>query len=46
LAKSWPIIIDVSDPLEDTEDWNGKEGKLELLENKSLQFCQDKKKPD
>ncbi|HHZ70571.1 MAG TPA: ferredoxin family protein [Methylococcaceae bacterium] len=32
LAKSWPIITDVGDPLEDAEEWNGKEGKLELLE--------------
>ena len=32
LAKTWPVITDVSEPLEDAEDWNGKEGKLELLE--------------
>jgi len=46
LAKTWPIITDASDPLEDTEGLNGKEGKLKLLGNKSLPFCQDKKKPD
>jgi hypothetical protein len=32
LAKTWPIITDASDPLEDTEGLNDKEGKLELLE--------------
>ncbi|HHJ40020.1 MAG: ferredoxin [Methylothermaceae bacteria B42] len=31
LSKSWPVITEVKDPLPDADDWNGKEGKLELL---------------
>lgn len=32
LAKAWPSITDVQKPLPDAEEWNGKPGKLELLE--------------
>ena len=32
LAKSWPVITEMSDPLPDAEEWAGKEGKLSLLE--------------
>jgi ferredoxin len=32
LAAKWPVITDVSEPTDDADDWNGKEGKLELLE--------------
>lgn len=32
LAKNWPVITEVKDAPEGAEDWNGKEGKLELLE--------------
>ncbi|MEN8259364.1 MAG: ferredoxin FdxA [Pseudomonadota bacterium] len=32
LAKKWPVITEVKGPLEDADDWNGKEGKLDLLE--------------
>jgi ferredoxin len=32
LSKIWPIIIDVQDAMPDADEWNGKEGKLELLE--------------
>ncbi|MBT5765232.1 MAG: ferredoxin family protein, partial [Kordiimonadaceae bacterium] len=32
LSQTWPVITDVTDPLEDADDWNGKEGKLDLLE--------------
>ncbi len=31
LAKKWPVITEVKDPLPDAEDWDGKPGKLELL---------------
>jgi ferredoxin len=32
LAKEWPLITEVQSPLPDADDWNGKEGKLDLLE--------------
>jgi len=32
LAKQWPIITDVKTALPDADEWNGKEGKLDLLE--------------
>lgn len=32
LTKKWPVITEVGSPPEDAEEWNGKEGKLELLE--------------
>ena len=32
LAKSWPVITEMADPLPDAEEWAGKEGKLSLLE--------------
>ena len=32
LSKIWPIITDVQDAMPDADEWNGKEGKLELLE--------------
>ncbi len=32
LSKVWPVITDVKDALENADDWNGKEGKVELLE--------------
>ncbi len=32
LAKEWPVITNVRPALPDADDWNGKEGKLDLLE--------------
>ena len=32
LAKLWPIITEVQKPQADADEWNGKEGKLDLLE--------------
>ncbi len=32
LAKLWPVITDVSPAALDADEWNGKEGKLKLLE--------------
>lgn len=32
LAKGWPVITEQIDPPEDATEWDGKEGKLELLE--------------
>jgi ferredoxin len=32
LAKLWPTITEVGEPLEDADDWNGKPGKIKLLE--------------
>ncbi len=32
LAQSWPVITEQIDPPEDAAEWDGKEGKLELLE--------------
>jgi len=32
LAKLWPVITEVKKPLQDADDWNGKEGKFDLLE--------------
>jgi ferredoxin len=32
LAKVWPTITEVKAPAADAEDWNGKPGKLDLLE--------------
>jgi ferredoxin len=33
LALKWPLITEVQPALPDADDWNGKEGKLDLLEN-------------
>ncbi len=32
LAAQWPVISERKDPLEDAEEWNGQEGKLQHLE--------------
>ncbi len=32
LSKIWPVITEAVDPPPDADDWNGKEGKLTLLE--------------
>ncbi len=32
LAKDWPVITEMIDSPEDADEWDGKEGKLELLE--------------
>jgi len=32
LSQTWPIITDVQTPPADSEEWNGKPGKLEMLE--------------
>jgi ferredoxin len=32
LSKKWPLITSVQDALPDADEWNGKEGKLALLE--------------
>ncbi|MGB0713029.1 MAG: ferredoxin FdxA [Gammaproteobacteria bacterium] len=32
LAADWPVITERKDPLPDADDWNGKEGKLDMLE--------------
>jgi ferredoxin len=32
LAKSWPVISEVIEPLDDAKEWDGKLGKLALLE--------------
>lgn len=32
LTEKWPVITEVGDPPEDADEWNGKEGKIELLE--------------
>jgi ferredoxin len=32
LSKLWPTITEVKKPAADADEWNGKEGKLELLE--------------
>ncbi len=32
LAPQWPVISERKDPLEDAEEWNGQEGKLQYLE--------------
>jgi ferredoxin len=32
LAKSWPVITEMSDPLPDAKEWAGKKGKLPFLE--------------
>jgi ferredoxin len=32
LAQKWPVITEVQEPTEDSEDWNGKPDKLTLLE--------------
>jgi len=32
LAKNWPIITEVKEAPANAEDWNGKPGKLDLLE--------------
>jgi ferredoxin len=32
LAEIWPNISEIKDPPEDAEEWNGKPGKLALLE--------------
>lgn len=30
-AEVWPVITEKKDPMPDADDWNGKEGKLDLL---------------
>jgi ferredoxin len=32
LARIWPVITEAGEPPADADDWNGKEGKLALLE--------------
>lgn len=32
LAKHWPVLTEQKDPPPDAEEWDGKEGKLDLLE--------------
>jgi ferredoxin len=32
LAQGWPVITEKKDAPEDADAWNGKDGKLELLE--------------
>ena len=32
LSKLWPLITEVQAALPDADDWNGKEGKFDLLE--------------
>jgi ferredoxin len=32
LAKEWPSITEVQDPLEDADDWKDQAGKLQYLE--------------
>ncbi len=32
LAKQWPVINEMKDPLEDAKEWEGLSGKLESLE--------------
>ena len=32
LSQIWPTITEVQTPLDDAEEWNGKTGKLNLLE--------------
>ena len=32
LAKEWPVITEMIDSPEDADEWDGKEGKLALLE--------------
>ena len=31
LSEIWPVITEQKDPMPDAEEWNGKEGKLDLL---------------
>jgi ferredoxin len=33
LALKWPLITEVHSALPEADEWNGKEGKLDLLEN-------------
>ena len=32
LAKVWPVITEMKDPLPDAKEWDGKPGKLKYLE--------------
>lgn len=32
LSESWPVITEVKEPPPEAEDWNGKPGKINLLE--------------
>ena len=32
LSLEWPVITEQKDPPPDAEEWDGKEGKLDLLE--------------
>jgi ferredoxin len=32
LSRDWPVITEQKDPPSDAEQWDGKTGKLELLE--------------
>lgn len=33
LSKEWPVINEKIDPLEDADEWDGKPGKIDLLES-------------
>jgi ferredoxin len=32
LSRVWPVISEKKDPLPDAEEWDGKTGKLDILE--------------
>ena len=32
LSRVWPVLAEKKDPLPDAEEWDGKTGKLPLLE--------------
>jgi ferredoxin len=32
LSQVWPVLTEKEPSLEDADEWDGKEGKLELLE--------------
>ena len=32
MAKVWPVILERREPTADAEEWNGKPGKIDLLE--------------
>jgi len=35
LARDWPVITDISDPLPDAEDWAERKDKLQYLEREA-----------
>ncbi|NOU14057.1 MAG: ferredoxin family protein [Methylococcaceae bacterium] len=39
-SKEWPLIIQKQSPFPDADDWNGKEGKLNILDRNFLMFMQ------